>query len=129
MEKVNCKILNGCPNVILKLKTVTVIGCFLFANCIYGQINPYLINMASGQDYHTISDSTERYLDTLFLNIDSSAYYSGGGEFKEYLKFKKMWEPRISQHGDFTKFIDAEYNYFNNLQANYSYLIRDQWQE
>ncbi len=69
------------------------------------------------------------YLDSLKLVMDSSDYYSGAGEFKEFKKFSKIWEPRLGANGTFESFYEAQSMYYNNLSENYDYITPNKWLE
>jgi len=114
-----------------KMKTVFISCLFSFgliADSI-GQLNSYLTKMIPNQNFYVIRQKMENYLDSLKTSIDSIYFYSGGGEFKEFKKFEKIWEPRVSPHGDFTKYFDAEYSFYMNLQDTYDYVTEAPWHE
>lgn len=114
-----------------KIKTTIFFGIFCFGilSDSIGQLDSYLINMQAGHDFYFIRDKMDAYLDSLETTMDSIYFYSGGGEFKEFKKFEKLWEPRVSPHGDFIKYFDAEYNFYENLQDSYEYITEGPWHE
>lgn len=133
MKKKNPEIIDLNNLKLLSSKVKTAIFCCLIFFGItlesVSQLDSFLINMQPGDNYYLIRDQMETYLDSLETITDSVYFYSGGGPFKEFKKFEKKWEPLVSPHGDFTKYFDAENNYYSNLQNTYDYINEDPWHE
>jgi hypothetical protein len=106
---------------------------FFFCVCstieVKGQLQTYLNNATPSTTYQSIKTKMVPYLDSLKLVTDSSAYYSGAGEFKQFKKFSKLWEPRLGTDGTFDSYYEAQSLYYNNLSENYDYITTDNWLE
>lgn len=93
------------------------------------QLSQYIISQEDNQTLYDIKQGMEPYLDNLKATQDSATFYSEGGEYVEYMKFIKYWEPRLYPHGDFSKIFDANNIYYKSTQDNYQYFSDKPWQE
>ncbi len=83
-------------------------------------------------DTTTLQDVRSRmepFLDSLKNTMDSVYYYGGGGEFKNYKKFLKTWEPRVGQNGTFRSYFQQQDNYWRNNRNSYEYISEKDWHE
>jgi len=113
----------------LKVSLFFGLFCFILLSNGFGQLNTYLNNIQSDSNYYMIKNGMKPYLDSLKTTMDSISFYAGSGEYKEFKKFEKLWEPRVSPHGNFTKYFDAEYSYYMNQQGTYDYITDVPWHE
>jgi hypothetical protein len=102
---------------------------FTLTNSSYGQLNRFLNNMNPNTNFYTIKNRMDVYIDSLKTTMDSASYYSGVGEFKEYKKFLKYWEPRVSGNGIFENYFESEYNYFTSGKEDFHYITEIPWRE
>ncbi len=100
----------------------------LFTNS-YAQIDLHLANWDSTTNFFEVKDQMNSYLDSLRNTMDSATYYSGGGEYKEWKFFERLWEPRATHQGGITEYFDAEYDYYYSTKDSYGYHTIEAWHE
>ena len=76
---------------IFRLAIVSI--SLLLTNNSFCQLDMHLQNMDSTSNFYTIQSQMNSYLDSLENTMDSSTFYAGGGEFKAWKFFEKLWEP------------------------------------
>ncbi|MCF8366301.1 MAG: hypothetical protein K9H16_11000, partial [Bacteroidales bacterium] len=107
-----------------------VISVFLLTNIgVYGQLDSWLNNMQPEQNYYDIKYGMQEYLNSLEKTMDSAVFYAGDGEYKRFKIFESIWEPRVSPHGEFSKYYDAQEDYYKNLQDDYTFYTTASWHE
>ncbi len=94
-----------------------------------GQLSTYLNNMNPEQNYYDIKFGMMHYLDSLRTTMDSAAFYAGDGEYKRFKIFEKIWEPKVSPHGDFSTFYNNLEDYYKYREGDYNYYTTEQWHE
>lgn len=69
------------------------------------------------------------YLDSLKTTMSEEKFYEEGGAYSDFMKFQQTWEPRLSPHGDFNKYLNAQENFYSNLKSDYQFITDKKWHE
>ncbi len=93
------------------------------------QLESYLQQIDNNTNYYTIRSQMYKYLDSLKNVMDSATFYSGAGEYKNFMKFDKHWAPRLYPDGKFHSYFEKEANFYNNTSRNYDYYTEETWKE
>ncbi len=111
--------------------TVGIIAllAFLFINPAHAQLEAYLQQVDENTVYTTIRNKMFRHLDSLKQVMDTSLFYSGAGEYRNFLKFDKQWAPRLGPNGKFHDYFEKESNFYENLSRNYNSYTDTLWKE
>jgi len=119
----------------MKLKGITFFTHVLITFLIlgyysaFGQLNKYVTNMTPEQNFYTIQYNMTKYLDSLQKVTDSAVFYSGDSEYNRFKIFESIWEPRVSPHGEFSRYYDAVADYYENREDDYSHYLVTPWHE
>ncbi len=116
-------------SLLLKKSLVLLIILLLYstANC---QLQSYLLQMAdSNYSYSEIKAGMAEYLDSLKSTMDSTSFYQGGSEYREFMFFEQQWAPRLAHHGSFSMYMDEEVSLSGLSDANYNYVSEESWRE
>jgi len=112
------------------LLKATIFSLFLFCVLnVNAQLDKQLLNMSPTKSFQDINLSEKLYLDSLKTVLDSTTYYSGGGEYKTFKRFKNIWEPRLFPDKKFDTYYQAEQAYYQSTLNNYTNASSDQWSE
>lgn len=113
----------------MKAKYIIIILLIAFTNTSKAQLETYILNADESTSFYDIQAGMHPYLDSLKLVLDSSTYYSGDGEYRNFRKFEKFWTPRVDQDGKFGQYTETVKEYYANTRDDYSYFNSDEWHE
>jgi hypothetical protein len=132
MKIINNKYLKGYVSNLKTLSLLKAIILSLFLFCVLNvnaQLDKQLLNISPTKSFRDINLSEKLYLDSLKTVIDSTTYYSGGGEYKTFKRFKNIWEPRLFPDKKFDTYLQAEQTFYENTSTNYVNASSEQWSE
>ena len=114
---------------LIKVGIVFIILIFGMQTQIQAQMSKHLSQFSAGMDYYVFKQEMQHYLDSLKLVIPEEDYYSGGSDYREFKRFTRLWDPRLSPHGDFDRYFQEEELYHGSTRSQYDYFSSEPWHE